>query len=143
MKYDRVLLCISVILAPIGVLLVLDPAAISDAVGLRQSPGLEKACALYESAKQDLVRINGGHVLGIGVFSWILRSVQDPDSQKRVLQAMFASVLVGTMLSLRSIIGGNTTALIWVPVGIQALILGLLTSGYLRLRESPEVDLEG
>jgi hypothetical protein len=136
MKYERVFLCIAVILLPIGTLLAVDPAAISDVVGLRQMPYLEKACALYEAAKQDLVRLNGGHLMGIGVVSWILRGVQDSNSQRLVLKAFLASAFIGMACSLHALLGGNTTTLIWVPVGIQGLVIGLLVSGIWRLRQT-------
>jgi hypothetical protein len=142
MKYERVLLCIVIILVPVGTFLVVDPAALSDAVGLRQTPYLERTCALYEVAKKSLVRLNGGHIMGIGVVSWILRGVQDSNSQRLVLKAFLLAVFIGIACSIHPLFNGNSTGFIWIPVGIQCLISGLLVSGIWRLRQTSVSETE-
>jgi hypothetical protein len=82
------------------------------------------------------MRLNGGHLMGIGATSWIMRGVQDSKSQRLVLKAFLVSAIIGMTCSFHALLGGNSTSFIWAPVGIQGLVSGLLISGIWRLRQT-------
>lgn len=142
MKYKHAMVAVACLLVPVGLLLLLDPARVSDSVGLPQSPELVRDCARYEAAKQGLVRVNGGHVLGVGVLALVLRPVIEHAARKRILIAMLSASSIGIVISLAGLVGGNTTGLIWIPVVLQGTIAALLAAGLYGLRGPRPVDAD-
>lgn len=139
MNYRHTLLAVACLVLPVGLLLVLDPARVSDSVGLAQHPELARACSRYEDAKQELVRVNGGHVLGFGLFALFLRPMTDPRSRRLGMGGMLAVASLGLLISIHGLVDRNTTGLIWAPVALQTLLVSVLALGMhgLRRRRPP------
>lgn len=129
MKFKHAMVAVACLVLPVGLLLVMDPTRVSESVGLEQSPQLVRACARYEIAKLDLVRTNGGQVMGIGLLAVFVRSVHDRVARRRILSGMLAAVIVGLLVSLRGLMDANATGLIWAPVALQGLLVAVLLAG--------------
>jgi len=120
--FQRTLLSLSLLLSLVGLAVMIIPATVSGMMGAPIEDVIATTCETFELAKQDLVRLVGGHTLSIGILCFFLRRIDQKELQGALLKVMVVACIPGLLAGMGSSLG-------WLPMSVSITALGLLLAG--------------
>jgi hypothetical protein len=113
--------------------------AIFHGVGFIAVPG--QMLALYQiagSPATDLMgQLFGAELLVVAIITWVGRNLTDEKALSGIVIANLVADIVGTILSVKGVLGGVTGMLGWMAVAIYAFLAIAYLSAFMQRKGSP------